>query len=102
MKRVADRDIAAGGDLGVDTHQIVPEAALQGGDDVEIALGRQRVYLGRGAAGDRGDDAQSRAADLDLAVEPIEFAPRLRAVEIDVGPKAQPVDGAADRRLQHA
>src|SRR6202162_6161002 len=56
--RIAGDDRAAGDDLRIDAHQIVAEDALQRADDVEIALGRLRIDLGRGAAGDRRDHPQ--------------------------------------------
>src|SRR5262245_44619071 len=96
---VPDPNPSAFGDFGVDAHQIVAEAALQFADDVEVAFGGGRVDLRRGAAGDRGDHPEARAAERDLGADPIEFAPRRRPLEIDIGAKAQRIDRRSDTLL---
>ena len=90
--RVADRDLAALAHDQIDAEILVTEGGAQRAWDIEIAPAGRRIDVGRPAAAVLAVDREHRAADPDVAADPVEFLPGLGTVDVDIGAKAQRID----------
>src|SRR5438552_11282629 len=87
--RVADRNAAAGGYLGVDPAIAMAEPALQRLRDRQVALPGIGIDVDGGAADDSLDHLEPGVADGERAVEQLEFMPGWPTLDIEVGAEAQ-------------
>src|SRR5215471_7362799 len=88
---MADCDLAACHNLGVDTHIDVVESTLEGGDNIEVPFCGSGIDLRRRTSGDRRDHPQPGRSDGDFRLDPVELTPRHCAVEVNIRPKPERV-----------
>ena len=69
---------------------------LQAARDGEVALGGDRVDVGRGAAVDPGEGVEGDVAGFDSPADPVELAPGGKPLDIDVAAEAERMDRRAD------
>src|SRR5271170_1102029 len=97
---VADREDAALQRPEVDPGGLVAERGAQRAGDVEIAAAGDGIDVGRAATPVASIDAEGDAADAKVRADPVEFAPRPKTIDIDVGAKAERIDLIAPLRLE--
>ena len=89
---VADGDLAAGDDLGIDAAVGVAEIVHQRARNRHVADAGVGIDLRGRATLDALDHLEPGLADREFAVEQVEFMPGRPAVDIDIAAKAQWID----------
>src|SRR5258708_2573642 len=98
--RVAGRDGAADGHLGVDAAVRMTKGAQESWRNVEIPDARAGFHIGGGAAHNVLDDSRTRLrTDRDVLAEQVEFAPCRPTFHIEVAAKPQWIDRTPNHAL---
>lgn len=93
QNRVARDNLAAPDDFSVYAHLNVPERLLEVCEDAQVTLRCHRVNRSRGASCYTRDDMQPCSPDHDFRAHPIELGPGGQSINIEVGAKANRIDG---------